>query len=115
MATIQSTNSPTGNSRSVVCTWAHLANGDDGAPVAFSQYADKSVQVFGTFGIGGTLRWEGSNNGVDWAPLTDPQGNVLDFTSAKVKLVSEATAYFRPRVTGGDVSTDLSVAILMKE
>lgn len=114
MATIPATYLPTNNSSSTGQAWPNLQNGDDGQSLAFSHYADKSIQVFGTFGVGGTLRFEGSNDGVNWAPLTDPQGNTLDFTSAKVKLVSEATAFFRPRVTGGDGTTALTAVLFMK-
>lgn len=115
MATINNTSIPTANSRTMVSRWALLANGDDGLPASFSQYADKSVQVTGTFGLAGTLRFEGSNDGVTYAPLTDPQGNALDFTSAKIKAVTEATAFFRPRVTGGDGTTSLTITLFVRE
>jgi hypothetical protein len=115
MPTISNTNAATGSSSAFIATWSPLANGDDGTPVRFSQYADKSVQVSGIFGVGGSLRLEGSNNGTDYAVLTDPQGNPLDFTSAKVKAVTEATLWVRPRVTGGDGTTNLTVSVLMKE
>jgi len=109
-----SSNAPTGNNNSFALTWANLAAGDDGAPVRFSQYADKSVQVSGVFG-GATLRFMGSNDGLTYLPLTDPQGNPLDFTSAKIRAVTEATVWARPVVTGGDGTTALTVSVLMKE
>mgnify|MGYP000043478708 CR=1 FL=1 len=115
MSTIQLTKTPSGNTRTIVATWPGLANGDDGEPIKFSQYADKSVQVTGIFGSGGALLIEGSNNGTDWAPLSDPQGNELNFAMAKIEMVTEATLYVRPRVTGGDGTTNLSVILLMKE
>jgi hypothetical protein len=115
MSTIAPTKTPTGNTRSFVVGWAALANGDAGEAIPFSQYTDKSVQVIGAFGAGGVLRFEGSNNGTDWAPLTDPQGNPLDFSSAKIEMVSEATAWVRPRVTAGDGTTSLTVLVLLKE
>jgi hypothetical protein len=115
MATIQNTKSSTGNTRSVVVAWTGLTSGDDGDPVQFSQYTDKSVQVSGSFGAGGSVRLEGSNNGIDYAPLTDPQGNDINITSPKIKMASEATLYVRPRVTAGDGSTSLNVHLLIKE
>ena len=116
MATIPNQNSATGNTRGVVVQWGPLANGDDGEAIPFSQYADKSVQVTGTFGAGGSVRFEGSNDGgTNWAPLTDVQGNALDFTSARIKQVTEVTALTRPRVTGGDGSTSLTVSLCMRE
>jgi len=115
MSTIQMTQRPSGNTRTFIATWTPLANGDDGSMVQFSQYTDKSVQVSGTFGAGGALRLEGSNNGVDWAVLTDPQGNDLTITTPKIEMVTEATLYVRPRVTAGDGTTSLTVTLLMKE
>lgn len=114
MATIEYTNAPTKTSVAFVAQWEHITGSDVGAPLMGAQYTDKSVQVVGNFGAG-TLEFQGSNNGVDWAVLTDPQGNNLNFTQPKIELVSEATVYVRPVVSGGDGTTDLSVYLMMKE
>lgn len=106
---------PTGNSRVYIAQWTDLANGDAGDALRFCQYADKSVQVAGTFGAGGSLRLEGSNDGTNWHALTDPQGNALNFTAAGIEAVTEATFYVRPRVTAGDGTTLLTATLLMKE
>jgi hypothetical protein len=103
-----------GNSQTLIVVWPNMATGDVGDPVPFSQYADKSAQVVGTFGAGGTLRIEGSLDGTNYAPLTDPQGNALDFTTAKIEAVSEAVLLVRPRVVGGDGTTLLTVTMLLK-
>ena len=113
--TINHTKIATGNTKSIVISWPGIVNGDAGDAVPFAQYTDRSVQVIGTFGVGGNLRLEGSNNGTDWAVLTDPQGNALDITAPKIEMVSEATLFVRPRVTAGDGSTSLSVLLLIKE
>jgi hypothetical protein len=115
MTTINHSKLPSGNTRTLLIQWEALANGDDGTPVPFSQYTDKSVQVVGTFGVGGSVRLEGSNNGTDWATLTDAQGNDLNISAPKIEMVLEATQYIRPRVTAGDGSTSLTVVLLMKE
>lgn len=114
MATRNHTRTPTSTSKAFVAAWTGLLQGDEGDSLPFSQYTDKSVQVTGTFG-GATLRVEGSNNGTDWAVLTDPQGNDLLITSAKVEMVTEATLYTRPKVSGGDGTTSLAVHMLCKE
>ncbi len=114
MAEILHTRTATRNTRAFVATWAPLAQGDTGEAVGFSQYSDKSVQVAGAFG-GASVRIEGSNNGVDWAVLTDPQGNDLVISSAKIEMVTEATAHVRPVVVGGSGTTELSVSMLPKE
>lgn len=115
MATRPAINSPTNGPKAFVVVWSNLALGDDGAPVQFAQFADRTVQFTGTFGVGGTARFEGSNNGTDWAPLTDPLGNAIDATSARIKLAVESPAFVRPRITGGDGTTSITVSVLLKE
>lgn len=114
MATRNHARSATGNTGAFVANWTGLLAGDDGDGMPFAQYTDKSAQVIGTFG-GATVRIEGSNNGTDWAVLTDPQGNDLLITSAKIERVTEATVHVRPRIIGGDGTTNLSVLMLCKE
>jgi len=100
-------------------SWTGLTNAttDDGEPIGtdYAGYSDRSVQVIGTFGVGGTVRIEGSLDGTNYAVLTDPQGNALDITSAKIEAISEAVLYMRPRVTGGDGTTSLSVYIFGRQ
>ncbi len=113
MATINHTRQPTNNTRSIVIAWEGLSNGDLGDAIPFGQYADKSVQVTGTFGDG-ALVLEGSNNGTDFATLTDLQGNDLNILAAKIEQVTEVTAWVRPRVTGAS-GASLNVHLLIKE
>ena len=97
-----------------VITWAALANGDQGAPAEYTHYADRSVQVSGTFGTGGVVVLEGSLDGTNYETLADPQGNALSFTASKIEAVTEATRYIRPRVTAGDGSTSINVSVLVR-
>lgn len=98
-----------------VVQWTGLLNADDGDPVALPQFSDRSIQVTGTFGVGGSLRIEGTIDGTNYTTLTDPQGNALDVTAAKIEAVSEAVRLIRPRVTAGDGTTSLVCTILLKE
>ena len=98
----------------VIVTWPALANGDDGKQIELANFADRSVQVTGEFGVGGLVRIEGSINGTDYAPLTDPQGNNLDINTAKIEAVAELVRWIRPRVTAGDGSTAITVTMLLK-
>lgn len=102
------------NGSCFVATWADMQFGDDGSPIELAMFADRSVQVTGTFGAGGSVRIEGSINGTDYAPLTDPQGNALDINTAKIEAISEVVRYIRPRVTAGDGTTLLTVTMLLK-
>lgn len=102
--------------RVLIVTWSPLTHtgSDQGAPLEMPGFADRSVQVSGTFGSGGSVRIEGSNDGTNYAVLTDPQGNALDITAAKIEAIMELTRYIRPRVTAGDGSTSLTVSMLIK-
>ena len=97
----------------ITYTW-QLANGDDGQSQLCSPTGDRTVQVSGTFGVGGSVQIEGSLDGVNWAPLTDPQGNTLAFNAAKLETVMELAVYIRPVVTAGDGSTNLKVVLCIK-
>lgn len=98
-----------------VITWAGMRVGDDGKPQEMTDYADRSVQVFGTYGVGGAVRLEGSNDGAHWAVLSDPQGNELLLGEDSVRMVAEITRYVRPVIPSGDAATALTVALLVRE
>lgn len=90
-------------------TW-NLVAGESGDPIEDSIWADRSVQVFGDFGTGGAVSIEGSNDGVNWALLDDPQGSSLVFSSAKIESVLEITRFIRP-VVSGDGATNLNIVL----
>jgi hypothetical protein len=92
--------------------WTGLLNGDSGLPITAATLSNKTVQVVGTFGTGGTVVIEGSNDGTNYDTLTDPQGNALTFLAAGLKSILENPQYIRPNVTVGDGTTDLSVFIV---
>lgn len=112
--TIEPYRTQTQTQKAFVAHWDNITPADTCSPVQSAQYTDKSVQVFGTFGVGGAVVIQGSNDGINWATLTDPQGNPLSFTSAKIEMVSEATLMVRPAVSG-DGTTSLTVLLLAKE
>lgn len=96
-------------------TWSGLLNGDNGAPAQWVEFADRCFQVTGTFGAGGSLTMEGSNDGINWAALADPQGNALTFTAQKVEQALELPRYVRPNVTAGDGTTSLVATLCMRK
>lgn len=89
--------------------WTPLANSDDGAPAAFIGSGDRTVQVTGTFGTGGTVIIEGSLDGTTYFQLRDPTHTVISLTAAGGRAVLENVPWIRPRVTGGDGTTSLTV------
>lgn len=112
MATIDYTFTYPGADKTAVYTWPAMANGDLGAALPYSALADRSVQVFGTFGSG-SATIQGSNDGTNWATLTDLQGNDLIITTAKIEMVTEITRFIRPSVTGTG-TTSLTVVLFAK-
>jgi hypothetical protein len=96
-------------------TWNHLdATNNTGAAIAFSQWADRSVMIQGTFNNAAVV-FEGSNdNGNNYLPLTTPQGNVLNVTTATLAAVTEACGLVRPRTTSGGVNQDVVVSLLLR-
>lgn len=97
-----------------LCTWALLANGDSGAPFQFADWADRCLQISGTFGTGGTVIWEGSNDGINYATLNDINGNALSLTAAAIKQMNEAPLWIRPRVSAGDGTTSILATVLAR-
>lgn len=95
----------------VIATYEHMAITDVGPGIEFYAYADRSVQVFGTFGAGGSVLIEGSNDGEHWSALADPQGSPLVFNTAKIEAVLECTRHLRPVVAAGDETTDITVLV----
>lgn len=97
-----------------IYTWSPMASGDDGSPAGSTGAGDRTVQVHGTFGVGGTMLIEGTLDMTNWFTLRDPSGVSLSFTSAGLKAVLENVLAIRPRVTGGDISTSLTAIIAIR-
>jgi hypothetical protein len=97
-----------------VITWTGLDSDDSGSPVELVDFPDRTVTITGTFGAGGSITLQGSNDNSNWFALTDPQGNAITKTAAGMELMSEAPRYIRPLVTAGDGTTSLTVKILCR-
>lgn len=101
-----------GNIRLV--TWSGMANADTGQYYIGPHFSDCSVHVYGTFGAGGNLRMQGSNESgtpANPAALANPQGTILDFTSVGIDQILEHVYQMRPNVTAGDGTTSITVKV----
>jgi len=101
-----------------VHTWSALDTGStDVSHVAVWGYTDKSVQAVGTWGAGGTVVIEGSNQATGtvstYVTLTDPSATALSFGANGLKQILQNVVYIRPRVSAGDATTNLTVRILV--
>lgn len=92
----------------VLFAWTGLLNGDTGEPVALNEFGDRSFQALGTFGAGGSVQPQGSNDGTNYIQLRDASSTAFAHTAAGLKQILEATLYVRPSVTAGDGTTSLS-------
>jgi hypothetical protein len=108
-----------------------LLDGDVGTPIHTPAYEGKTVHVYadaamqtpGTFGTGGVVTVQGSNdwrvrgdmmNGTqtaDWVTLTDPRGNPLVLSAgSRFASIGDAPRFIRPIVSAG-TGVRLTVAI----
>lgn len=113
IASVETANNTFGNDARFV-SWTPLANGDTGTPYAMPGFADRSVQVGGTFGVGGTVVIEGTLDGTNYIVLTDPQGNAISKTAAAIETISEIVKFIRPRVSAGDGTTAITVTLMAR-
>jgi hypothetical protein len=77
-----------------------------------ARFPDRTVQVTGTFGVGGSVAMEGSNDGgTTWGLLKDAYGVDIALTTAVCRAIGDNPMLIRPRVTAGDGTTNLTVTI----
>lgn len=101
------------NQRIVQLVWSPMAATDIGDAAAFAQYNDRSVQVSGTISAG-SISIKGSNDGVTYHTLTDPQGNPLSFSSAGLEAISELVFYIRPEASADLAGSGIFVTLIAK-
>jgi hypothetical protein len=97
-----------------VFAWTGLDLDDSGIQIECVDYVDRTVAITGTFGVGGSVTLQGSNDGSNWFALTDMQANAITKTAAGMELVMEAPLYIRPLVTAGDGTTSLTVTLFCR-
>ncbi len=99
----------------VIIQWTGLLNGDTGLPVELYEYGDRSIQLNGTFGAGGSQSFEGSNDSAIFVVLTDQANAALTSTAAMLKQVLQAARLVRPNITAGDGTTNLTVTLYARK
>lgn len=98
----------------VAVTWV-LGDGDDGRPYEFAYLPDRTVHTFGTFGAGGRLEWQGSNEPpaapTQWCVLKNFNNRDLSHNALACGLVAENTRLVRPVVVAGTGNTLTAIAV----
>ncbi len=98
-----------------IYSWAALTTTNtDGSPISIVPFADRCVQVTGTFGAGGSISVQGSNDGTNYAILKNAQGTAATFTAAGIQQIVELPRYMRPLVTAGDGTTSLTATLVAR-
>ncbi len=104
--TVHTSDAGSGQADGVVHTWAAIPNGNQG-DAAGGPYITASFVVTGTFGAGGSIRLEGSQDGTNWFALSP-----VALTAAGIFAAlgaAEHPKFIRPNVTAGDGTTALTV------
>lgn len=88
--------------------WESLTENDAATAIKASSLADKAIQVTGDFGTSGDVHIEGSMDGVNFAQLSDPQGDPISFTASGIVQIQENAVFIRPVLdTGTGVDVDI--------
>jgi hypothetical protein len=91
--------------------WSSMALNDDGQPIILTRFNDRTIHVSGTFGTGGLVVLEGSNDGVEYLAMRDVFNNVISANTAKLITLTEVPVYVRPRVSAGDGTTSITLTV----
>ena len=100
------------NGPSAIVQWTPVTEADTCSPVELVGLPDRSVQIAGTFGSA-TIVLQGSNDGTNYATLTDPQGNAISKTAAAIEMVAEVARYTKPSTSGG-TSSSITITMLCR-
>ena len=87
---------------------------DNGRALELPVYPEKTVHILGTFGSGGTVKIQGSNDGTNWIDLTDTRGNTISKIATYLGTIAENPRYIRPFVSAGDGTTDIDVILIAR-
>lgn len=117
MATPSGTQVPIGaeDSSAYLVTWNLTTADHTGAAMQMTEWADRTMQAFGTNWGGATLAIEGSNDGVNWVPLKSVADAIaIALTADGMALLLELPRYIRPRLTAVGVLSVIAVTIAIR-
>lgn len=101
------------NSSPQLPKWTNLPNGNTGSAWQLPPFRTAFFQAFGTFGAGGSVQLEGSNDGLNWGKLSPAALTAAGVFPSLAN--NEAPKYIRPSVTAGDGTTSITVVGFAQE
>lgn len=116
MATVTPTLTRVGDQddAAILLSWALTTANTDGAPMEWTQWADRCFQAVGTWG-GATLTIQGSNDGTNWFTLSNAAGaTAATFTADGGKAIIELPRYVRPNLTTPGTGATVTVSLLAR-
>lgn len=96
------------NRKTINAIWEAMGDDDTGQAIDVSKFTDKMVHITGTLG-GATIAFEGSNDGVNYDPVT--QDGLNPIVAEGGYFLFENYLYIRP-VTSGGSGTDLDFIVV---
>ncbi len=93
--------------------WTGLLNGDQGIGHEWTRAGDRTFHMTGTFGTGGSVTMQGSNDNTNWFTLKDTAGSDMTYTAAGGGMACSRPRYVRPSVTAGDGTTALVCTLMI--
>ncbi len=96
-------------------TWAITTADTDGAPADISNYPDRTWQVTGAFGGTGVLLPQGSNDGTNWATLSNQAtGTPVSVSAVGIVETLERTRYVRPLLSPAGTAAAVAVTLIAR-
>lgn len=93
--------------------WPGLLNTDSGSGMGTMEHVSNyTVQAVGTFGAGGSVALQGSNDGTNFIAMDDAGGTTIAMTTTKIWRISHMPQFVKPVVTAGDGTTSLAVNLI---
>ncbi len=105
----------TGDRGVVMVTWPLTTADATGDPVAWYDWADRSITFIGATWGGAVAALEGSNDGTNWVPITDVQGTAITKNVNGIEAAVELTRFVRAKLTTGGTSAVVSAQLIMRK
>jgi hypothetical protein len=95
-----------------VIQWTQVGDSDTCEPVSLADFADRSVQVEGTFGSA-TIALHGSNDGTNYRALKDSAGDDIAITAGDIVQINDLSLWVKP-VTSGGTDSHLNITLVAR-